>query len=105
MSGGAHRRSLRGALVARDGVRFRTAHGQYLQIGWCFWCDVRLDGPDITADHLVRKAAGGSSELANLVIACEPCNSSRHWDYEDGEPPFWVEYGAQNGSLRARFIG
>jgi 5-methylcytosine-specific restriction endonuclease McrA len=57
--GAAHRR-LRVAVLARDGHR-------------CHWCGARAD----TSDHLVAKALGGRTVMANLVAACTPCNSRR----------------------------
>ena len=66
------RRQLYRMLLARDGT-------------WCHWCGVRLvtglpvapaDG--YTRDHLVPRAAGGTDELANLVPACQWCNSRRN---------------------------
>lgn len=39
----------------------------------CHWCG----GQASTADHLVPRAHGGSSDDGNLVAACLTCNSSR----------------------------
>lgn len=46
----------------------------------CFWCnrDLRERQPgEITLDHLITRAAGGSNKSENLVTACRPCNSGR----------------------------
>lgn len=57
-------------LVARDGPD-------------CFWCgtttypDPAHPGQVRTRDHLVPRSAGGSNALANQVLACPICNSTR----------------------------
>lgn len=51
-------------LMLRDGRR-------------CFYCDVELtDGRQPTVEHLLSKSRGGSDDLANLAIACKPCNQA-----------------------------
>jgi 5-methylcytosine-specific restriction endonuclease McrA len=57
--GSAHRR-IRLQVLQRDGYR-------------CHWCGARAD----TADHVVPRALGGRSSVANMVAACTPCNSER----------------------------
>jgi 5-methylcytosine-specific restriction protein A len=32
---------------------------------------------DLTADHIVRKAAGGRNELSNVQVLCRACNSAK----------------------------
>jgi 5-methylcytosine-specific restriction endonuclease McrA len=39
----------------------------------CHWCGAYAT----TVDHVVPLAIGGSHDLANLVPACQPCNSRR----------------------------
>jgi hypothetical protein len=36
-----------------------------------------------TLDHLVEHARGGSHEIANLVLACAPCNEGRGREYQN----------------------
>lgn len=50
----------RGALLARDGDK-------------CFYCGEPMDD-DVTLEHLLAKAHGGSNVMANLVLAHSECN-------------------------------
>ena len=51
--------------------------------GWCCtYCDSPLDGHDTSlpppqVDHVLPKSRGGGNELANLALACGPCNMSK----------------------------
>ena len=37
-----------------------------------------------SVDHIICRSAGGTDELANLVLACHQCNTERHKkSYED----------------------
>lgn len=51
----------RGALLARDGDK-------------CFYCREPMDELDMTIEHLLAKAHGGSNAMANLVLAHSECN-------------------------------
>lgn len=45
------------------------------QGGRCFYCLSPIISPgDITLDHVVPKAHGGSDHRGNLVVACYSCN-------------------------------
>ena len=44
----------------------------------CHWCGQ----PATTADHLIEIHAGGTSDMDNLVPACQPCNSRRGSTYQ-----------------------
>lgn len=51
-------------LMLRDGRR-------------CFYCDVELtEGRQPTVEHLLPKSKGGGDDLANLALACGPCNKA-----------------------------
>lgn len=43
----------------------------------CFFCKERLDGPQLTIDHLVPLAEGGLNEPINFVTACIACNQKK----------------------------
>ena len=45
----------------------------------CFWC---RSTHNLTLDHIVPKAAGGSNYIENYIIACRFCNERR------GDMPF-----------------
>jgi hypothetical protein len=40
----------------------------------CSICKKDMPLKDLTIDHIIPKAKGGSSQLVNLQLACEPCN-------------------------------
>lgn len=43
--------------------------------GWnCCYCPALLDIETATIEHFVPVTSGGSSHMANLSLACEPCN-------------------------------
>ena len=49
-------------LVARDGNE-------------CFYCGAVFSDEDLTIEHILSRTIGGVDKLANMVLACEPCNS------------------------------
>ena len=57
----AQKKSRRAALRARDGDA-------------CFYCDAALTDAEASIEHLLPLAANGPNHLANLALACTPCN-------------------------------
>lgn len=50
--------------------------------GRCAYCGIELYDDDMSAlgmtiDHLTPKSRGGTDELANLVVCCRSCNSTK----------------------------
>jgi len=43
----------------------------------CQYCAKVLDRPDVTLDHVIPRAQGGTSTWENCVVACFPCNSKK----------------------------
>lgn len=43
----------------------------------CQYCGVELERPDITLDHVIPRAQGGTSTWENCVVACFKCNSKK----------------------------
>ncbi len=41
----------------------------------CFYCGEALTEDAATLEHLVARCLGGPNILANLVLACQPCNA------------------------------
>lgn len=80
-----------GDTARRSGLVARSPHGESLQSdftydGWCrvqaafrwecAYCGVPSD--ELEQDHVLAISKGGHDLLANIVPACEPCNSSKH---------------------------
>lgn len=55
--------TLRAVVIARDGL-------------YCRYCGKRLRGSPFL-DHILPISLGGKSTLENLVVACQPCNSTK----------------------------
>ena len=69
--------------MPRPGTRQQRGYTeQYLRVRsrliqrqpWCFACG---STHDLTADHIVPLARGGTNALSNLRVLCRSCNSSR----------------------------
>jgi 5-methylcytosine-specific restriction endonuclease McrA len=43
----------------------------------CFWCGDRLWIEELTVEHLVPRALGGSDQVENIVLACQKCNQEK----------------------------
>ncbi len=56
--------STRSAVVARDGLV-------------CQYCHLGLSLDSVTIDHRTPVSRGGGDELANLCVACAPCNTRK----------------------------
>jgi len=59
----------------------------------CQYCGQRFDGADLTFEHVVPRAAGGTTEWGNILSACVPCNKSKR-----DQPANWS--GRKGGGLR-----
>jgi HNH endonuclease len=73
-----------GGLEIRDGAWWPPTRVQLLAArdGWdCHYCHTPLAGgpgvPIPVVDHVLAQARGGGNELANLVLACGPCNGAK----------------------------
>jgi 5-methylcytosine-specific restriction endonuclease McrA len=44
----------------------------------CSLCQMRLPADLATVDHIQARSEGGSHDITNLRLACEPCNNGRH---------------------------
>ncbi|MGZ3687325.1 MAG: HNH endonuclease [Bdellovibrionota bacterium] len=45
--------------------------------GVCHYCERKFEGPELTMDHVVPIARGGTSTPGNIVAACRDCNASK----------------------------
>lgn len=51
----------------------------------CFYCEDDLEFEDVTLDHYIPLAAGGTWDKANLRNACQPCNNRKSNLVPDGK--------------------
>lgn len=47
------------------------------QDGRCKYCLCKLTYKNVTRDHVISRAAGGSDHRDNIVAACAPCNRAK----------------------------
>ncbi len=57
-------------------LRQRVAEASRFRCGYCLTSQ-RIIGPLLEIDHIIPEARGGSSEEANLFLACPMCNSHK----------------------------
>ena len=57
-------------------LRQRVAEASRFRCGYCLTSQ-RVIGPLLEIDHIIPEAHGGSSEEANLFLACPMCNSHK----------------------------
>jgi 5-methylcytosine-specific restriction endonuclease McrA len=43
----------------------------------CSYCGKKIEGRDLTIDHVIPISHGGTNILANLVLACRSCNERK----------------------------
>ena len=48
-----------------------------LNQGVCHYCGKKFAPTELSMDHVVPVARGGTSTKANVVPACKPCNASK----------------------------
>ncbi|MEV5953740.1 HNH endonuclease [Streptomyces sp. NPDC051987] len=75
--GSAHQRGYTQAwrtAAAQAVAQHRTQHGN-----WCpGWRVPPHEASNLTADHVVPKAAGGTDDPENIQVLCRGCNSRKH---------------------------
>jgi len=45
--------------------------------GECHYCQRKYDPKELTMDHIVPVARGGTSTAGNVVPSCKPCNNEK----------------------------
>lgn len=48
-----------------------------LNQGLCHYCGKKFPPDELTMDHIVPVARGGTSTPGNIVPSCKPCNASK----------------------------
>jgi len=66
----AQKRNLPVDLTAEDARRI-------LAVGRCFYCGQNFPRSEFTLDHFLPLSKGGGTTKANIIAACQPCNSSK----------------------------
>ena len=67
-------RALRGA---KKGIKFSRENVYARDGGRCQYCGAGVRRSEITFDHVVPRALGGTTKWENIVIACVPCNQKK----------------------------
>lgn len=49
----------------------------FAQNPYCTYCRCQLHWEESTIDHVVPLSKGGTNDMENLALACEPCNSRK----------------------------
>lgn len=68
-------------MTGRPDYRWKRRTSRYAALaairarGVCAYCGT-TEGP-FTLDHVIPRSRGGTSNLTNLVCACDPCNRSK----------------------------
>jgi 5-methylcytosine-specific restriction endonuclease McrA len=63
--------------VPRRGVPFNRRNLYVRDEYRCQYCGRKLEGPEITIDHVRPRVQGGISSWENCVLACIPCNRKK----------------------------
>lgn len=76
----SHARNRRSRLRGAEGRHTANdVRAQYKrQKGRCYWCGDSVARSGYHVDHVVPLSLGGSNGPENIVIACPPCNLSKH---------------------------
>jgi uncharacterized protein (TIGR02646 family) len=48
-----------------------------VQKGFCAYCQREITFEEATLDHVRPKSRGGCSGYENLVVTCQPCNTTK----------------------------
>lgn len=48
-----------------------------IQLGVCYYCSNKFAAKDLTMDHIVPIARGGTSTKNNVVVSCKKCNQNK----------------------------
>lgn len=65
-------------LYKKDAYRVTLADIQKLYSAEnCYYCNRKLTDDEKTVDHKLPVSRGGTNEMSNLVISCQPCNSQK----------------------------
>jgi hypothetical protein len=60
--------------------------------GRCFYCDAQMVPEKAHIDHRLPRSSGGTDEIANLVVACIPCNTAK-----SDKHPLWADLWLKDG--------
>ncbi|MES2767941.1 MAG: HNH endonuclease [Bdellovibrionota bacterium] len=61
---------------ARD-LKKTSWWNQKIQAGICYYCEKKFSKDNLTMDHKVPIARGGTSSMNNIVCCCKACNTKK----------------------------
>ena len=61
--------------------------------GECHYCGQKTAPADLTMDHIVPLARGGSSTKGNLAASCKDCNNRKKQMLPTGGCSIWKRFG------------
>lgn len=61
----------------------------------CCYCGITLTHDTATLEHVKPKALGGSNDLDNLALACQPCNYKKGQEIPKRLPTYPDDYRLQ----------
>ena len=79
--------------IAREKNRARELRAsawwrEKISAGECYYCHGKFSPEELTMDHKIPLARGGTSEKINIVPACKDCNNKKKYML----PTEWEEY-------------
>jgi len=79
--------------IAMEKAKARELRGsawwrEKIATGECYYCGRKFNPLELTMDHKIPLARGGSSEKINIVPACKECNNKKKYML----PTEWDEY-------------
>jgi len=79
--------------IKKEKARARDLRGtswwkNKIAAGICYYCGRKFPAKELTMDHLIPLARGGTSSKGNIVAACKECNTRK----KTLLPMEWEEY-------------
>ena len=88
------------------GMRFSRQNLYLRDVFTCQYCDDTFSHRDLTIDHVVPRAQGGTTTWENCVTACKDCNSEKgNKVWRPNKTPVKPNYWALVNSVKSTYRG